>query len=400
MPELPEVEHGRRLLARHFEGKVITRAAGTPDDKVFASASLDEIVKRVRGKTIAGVRRVGKNIYFELSGGKGRSARPATLCFHQGMTGAYTVRGHESESIQYMDFSVKAGADGWPPRHTKIEIETADGSCFAYTNSRRFGRVRLLDFCSTPENPPLHLAPFSSLGPDALTSLPTLEAFGTRLSERAAAVKSVLLDQATLAGIGNWVADEILYQARVHPAVRANALTADQTTSLHRSIRYVLGTACGAAVDACADGFPQFWLFHARWTKKKASSDHRGRTITFEKVGGRTSAVVRSVQSKKGKALPPVFETEAPRADYERAIASVAVMAAEPETKPKRRRGGEKGMEEGEETTKKRKMKKRKETADAAKRAKPGLASFEFKKGTARGRLKKERGLASFAFRG
>lgn len=110
-------------------------------------------------------------------------------------------------------------------------------------------------------------------------------------SYRSAAIelKALLLDQTFCAGIGNWIADEILYQSRFHPRKRLNTLDKDQLKVLYKNIDYVIRTA----VDAGGSHkFPAEWLFHFRWTHKRETEDYHKLTIRFDTVGGRTSAYV------------------------------------------------------------------------------------------------------------
>jgi formamidopyrimidine-DNA glycosylase len=80
-----------------------------------------------------------------------------------------------------------------------------------------------------------------------------------------------------VSGVGNWVADEVLYQCEIHPD--QTYLTMDQARGLCGTLRTILAVA----VDRLRKGedFPEEWLFHYRWSKKKASKDHRGRPLTF-----------------------------------------------------------------------------------------------------------------------
>lgn len=94
--------------------------------------------------------------------------------------------------------------------------------------------------------------------------MPTIEELALAFSKRKAPIKAVLLDQSKpVAGIGNWMVDEILYQSRIHPAHTACLLSLDQSTAIHTQIVNVVTTACG--VNADSKKFPNDWLFNARW---------------------------------------------------------------------------------------------------------------------------------------
>ncbi|EHK98955.1 putative Formamidopyrimidine-DNA glycosylase [Glarea lozoyensis 74030] len=114
-------------------------------------------------------------------------------------------------------------------------------------------------------------------------------------------IKALLLDQANISGIGNWVGDEVLYHAKFHPEQYSDTFSTEQIQKLHSSIYYV----CSTAIDALADSskFPDDWLFKHRWGKGKKDSTNtlpNGAKITHITVGGRTSAIVPSVQKKTG----------------------------------------------------------------------------------------------------
>ena len=91
--------------------------------------------------------------------------------------------------------------------------------------------------------------------------------------------------QAFSAGVGNWVADEVLYQAKLYPEVKANSLTDDEIQRLHEAIKQVPAAAVEAEADS--EKFPPDWLFHVRWDGKKKNPKINGNAVEFLKVGGR-----------------------------------------------------------------------------------------------------------------
>jgi formamidopyrimidine-DNA glycosylase len=130
-------------------------------------------------------------------------------------------------------------------------------------------------------------------------------------------IKAMLLDQAVISGIGNWVGDEVMYDAKMHPEQYCNTLSDEQIEQLHRSIHYV----CGTAVDLLGDSeqFPDTWLFKYRWGKGKKDASNilpNGHKIAFLTVGGRTSAVVPALQKKTGpvaKEMDEAVDDEKPK---------------------------------------------------------------------------------------
>jgi formamidopyrimidine-DNA glycosylase len=144
------------------------------------------------------------------------------------------------------------------------------------------------------QKPPHFLNCSAKQNTDALTELPPLPEFKAALAPRSRAkLKALLLDQGFLAGIGNWVADEVLYQARLHPEQAAGEMGDEHVARLHAAIAGVLRFAVDARADAAK--YPLSWLFHSRWTDKKAGR-HEGRHMAILTVGGRTSAYVPELQ--------------------------------------------------------------------------------------------------------
>jgi formamidopyrimidine-DNA glycosylase len=125
-----------------------------------------------------------------------------------------------------------------------------------FIDPRRLARIRLC-------NEPLKEPPISNLGFDPLLCMPSLSDFIPQVQRRANPIKSLLLDQKFSAGVGNWIADEILFHSRIHPEQRPNTLTDEQIKTLHEKMLYVCETAVG--VNANSSLFPESWLFRHRW---------------------------------------------------------------------------------------------------------------------------------------
>ncbi|KAL0022080.1 hypothetical protein WJX79_004437 [Trebouxia sp. C0005] len=276
MPELPEVEACRRLAARHCTGKRIKTAQIADDDKVIEGIEPVKLQAALEGRTVKQAHRKGKHMWIEFDSGP-------CLMLHFGMTGSLVVKGVKSH--QYMSFKVD-GSD-WPPKYWKVLLELDGDVSLAFSDARRFARVRL------QEDPASH-EPVSLLGFDPVLSMPSLDDFSTSIKQQKRSLKALLLDQAFSAGIGNWVADEVLYQAKLYPEVKANALTDAQIEDLHKAIKHVPEAAVEAEADH--ERFPPGWLFHVRWNGKKKNPQLNGNAVDFLKVGGRTTAYVPAVQ--------------------------------------------------------------------------------------------------------
>ncbi|KAJ6706511.1 FORMAMIDOPYRIMIDINE-DNA GLYCOSYLASE [Salix purpurea] len=124
----------------------------------------------------------------------------------------------------------------------------------------------------------------------------TVDELHGSLSKKKIAIKALLLDQSFVSGIGNWIADEVLYQARIHPLQIASSLSRESTATLHKCIKEVIRYA--VEVDADCDRFPLEWLFHFRWGKKPGKVN--GKEIDFIVAGGRTTAYVPGLQKLNG----------------------------------------------------------------------------------------------------
>ena len=230
MPELPEVEEARRIAHRVAAGRRITGVEVAPDPIVFERLAPARMRRALLGRRVIAVRRHGKHLWLELD-------RRPWPCFHFGMAGGST---RPFRGVRLVSSGDRAHA--WPPRFTKLMLTFGDGGALAMTDARRLGRIRLRE---DPRTEP----PISLLGFDALHDLPSPAAFRAYLAERAAPVKAVLLDQSFAAGVGNWIADEVLYQARIAPKRPARSLSARRRDGCGRA-PHVVATAVRARADS------------------------------------------------------------------------------------------------------------------------------------------------------
>ncbi|KAK0466385.1 AtMMH-1, partial [Desarmillaria tabescens] len=300
-----EVERASKLFKTVGLGKKIARVESFEDDIVYSGTTHAEFARELTGRTIDNVGRYGKVFYLELSG-EGRMP-----VMHFGMTGMLQVKG---QMATYYRETPRTASTDWPPRFVKfiLHLETVSDASptdvieLAFLDARRLGRIRL---CSSPTKEP----PISELGFDPILSMPPLEEFLRLVVKRSCPIKALLLDQSFSAGVGNWVADEILYHSHVHPEQRCNTLTKEQVMALREKMSYV----CETAVEANADDtkFPDNWLFKHRWGKGKKVSHNLAlvglellcckynhpsgepATIKWITVGGRTSAFVLELQN-------------------------------------------------------------------------------------------------------
>ena len=294
MPELPEVETARRAADRVAKGRRIVEAHVAEDPIVYEGVAPARVRRALVGRRVKAVRRHGKHLWLELD-------RRPWPCLHFGMTGGiYASRAHPGGAARRAAFpagrAVRLVSDGrvdradWPPRFTKLHLRFADGGELALADGRRLGRIRL-------RRDPAAEPPISALGFDAWRALPSPARFHAMLRARNAPIKAVLLDQSFAAGIGNWIADEVLYQAGIAPKRKAATLSAAEARRLRAKIRSVIGRAVRSGSDS--DRFPRWWLFHRRWGHRRGgppATTVRGEHIRHETVGGRTTAWVPTVQ--------------------------------------------------------------------------------------------------------
>ncbi|HSI72475.1 MAG TPA: DNA-formamidopyrimidine glycosylase family protein [Fimbriimonas sp.] len=275
MPELPEVESVRRLMQRVLVGKVIVAAEVAPDEIVLSGTPPEAVEAALVGKTVKGVGRKGKYWWIELD-------EKPWLFGHLGMSGWVRHLGRDTIKLHSHGKAPLDDAEG-RPRFLKLLIEVEGGEQIAFTDRRRFGRLWLGD---GPDSDPA----ISKLGFDCLTELPSAKVMREKLARRKAPIKAVLLDQGLFAGIGNWIADEVLYQSKIAPNRLANTLSKYEVTALRAAISKVLRTS--VEVDADYKLFPESWLFHHRWGGGRGTDRIAGKEIVRETVGGRTTAWV------------------------------------------------------------------------------------------------------------
>lgn len=207
MPELPEVETYVRELAPALTGRTI-QAAHVFWPRTIAEPLAGEFPDRIAGLTFDRFARRGKYMLLGMNDG-------STLIVHLRMTGKLLILPADSERNP----------------HTHVVMELDNGSALHYNDPRKFGRIWLV---------PDHSTVIAKLGPEPLDEAFRVEDFAARLAGRTAPIKSLLLDQRLVAGVGNIYADEALFRAGIHPARAGGSLTSDEIVRLHAAIRDVL----------------------------------------------------------------------------------------------------------------------------------------------------------------
>ncbi|KAG6121398.1 hypothetical protein E4U13_004759 [Claviceps humidiphila] len=338
MPEIAEVARIVHFLRLHLVGKKIQTASAIDDANVFGKVGTSgaAVEAALKGKRVLSAGSQGKYFWITLD-------KPPHLVMHFGMTGWVHIRGAKTAYTNYYKkLKDKEGAQ-WPPRFWKFHFTTDDDPAVevAFTDARRFGRVRLVD---CPGADIRACSPLKENGPDPVidTDRFTENYLRGKMTARHVPIKALLLDQATISGIGNWVADETLYQAKLHPEQYSDTFSDVEIRRLYEAIRYV----CQLAVDKLGDSdkFPSHWLFNYRWgkgDKGAATKLPNGEKISFITVGGRTSCFAPGVQKKTGQMVPAKVEyegSEKEEGEEEEAAADGTVGVKKKSTTGKRRR--------------------------------------------------------------
>jgi formamidopyrimidine-DNA glycosylase len=266
MPELPDVETVVRMLRRTIVGRRIGRVR-VLSPSTIRSPSPRRFTRLLRGRTIEQVTRRGKYLLIGLD-------RGLTLVAHLRMTG---------------DFAVVPRAEP-AHRHTRVVL-ALDGDEVRFVDQRRFGHMDLVPTREVDQVPGLR-----HLGSEPLGRAFTLGKFRALLQRRHGTLKGLLLRQDVIAGIGNIYADEILFQARLHPARGVDSLRPAELQRLHQAIRSVLQRA---TQGLSRYGRPVGVLLESR--TKDARCPRCGRALATSRIAGRTTYYCRFCQRPGGR---------------------------------------------------------------------------------------------------
>lgn len=252
VPELPDV----RVFAAYLDATSLHQeidAVSVRDGRLLAGVSRKKLISALRGRKLDATRCHGKHLCVALDVGP-------SLVLHFGMTGA----------LQYHKFAEDE------PAYTQFLMRFTNGYHLAYVSRRRLGRIRLVDDFDV-------FIERQKLGPDALDV--DEETFRERIRRGRGAIKSTLMNQNTLAGLGNVYVDELLYFAGVRPTARVDRADDDTLHNVYLAMRHVLRTAIKDKADL--DAMPDSWLLPQRGRNGKCPK--HGRKLTRTKVGGRTT---------------------------------------------------------------------------------------------------------------
>ncbi|MEI7709331.1 MAG: DNA-formamidopyrimidine glycosylase [bacterium] len=241
MPELPEVENLRRGLERVIVGQKITFAkvtkpklvSGKGTLRVASSKKVKEFIKGLKGETFSHVERRAKNLIFRFKSGK-------VLLGHLKMSGqfAYVPKVSDRKKVVMGGHPIKISESELPNKHSHIIFELEKGTLY-YNDTRMFGY--LLYYPSVEafeaEN---H---FKLIGPEPLEKDFTVEYFKNALASKKSIIKSVLMGQEIVAGLGNIYVDESLFEAKIKPTRTASSLSLPEIKLLHTAIIRIIRKA-------------------------------------------------------------------------------------------------------------------------------------------------------------
>jgi formamidopyrimidine-DNA glycosylase len=278
MPELPEVETVRAKLAPVLTGRRL-ESVEIADSRLVRPYEPAEVAAELTGERVAAVDRRGKYLIVRFESGR-------VLLIHLRMTGSLR---HSSGPLA-------------EDPHRRAVITLDNGSDVTYRDVRRFGTWLLLE--------PGELDPYlvRKLGDEPLDALFTAARLGERLAKRKAPIKSALLDQRTLAGMGNIYVDEALWRARIHPLRPADSIDRNELRRLHRGIRAALEAGIArqgstlrdyALPDGASGSMQKEFKVYGRGGEP---CDRCGTPIAKSRVGGRGTWFCPSCQAEPAQA--------------------------------------------------------------------------------------------------
>ena len=330
MPELPEVETIRRGLADLLPGSVVRKATVFDSPKSFPNEPA-QVEQFLYGAKVTAVRRRAKVLIIDLDS-------KYSLVVHLKMTGQLVFRSpsvklatsttktsHPQAGSSLIDTagalgspltesqSLRSGGFGGghptdsligelPDRSTRVEIDFSDGSKLFFNDQRKFGWVKLI-----PTDEIVNLPFFQKVGPEPLDPTTTSQQFIQLIRRRnGARIKSALLDQSVVAGVGNIYADESLWSAKIHPETRVKDLADVDLERLFTEVKAVLQLSIdkGGSTDrnyVDAEGRRGSYLKFANVFRREGQACHRHPDVMIEKmkVGGRGTHICPVCQVKK-----------------------------------------------------------------------------------------------------
>ncbi len=248
MPELPEVENLRRGLEKSILGQKILSVevnkpklvSGKGNIRVPSSKKKNEFIKGIKGEKFIAVERRAKNLIFKLSHDK-------LILAHLKMTGQFVYKSNGGKKSFMGGHPIELSEGKLPNKHTHITFELEKGTLY-YNDTRMFGYVIYYPSQDAFEKE----SHFGALGKEPLDPDFTKEYFVDSLKNIKRKIKTVLMDQVVVTGVGNIYADESLFESRIDPRRSANTLTKKEVIKLHDSIVDIMKRAIKAGGSSVA----------------------------------------------------------------------------------------------------------------------------------------------------
>jgi len=261
MPELAEVEYIRKQWNPGLKQRIeAVETHGTK--RIFRGIDVPQMEKALTGATLEHSESRGKQMLFVAK--KGAAKTRSWIGIHLGMTGELRLEKTDYTAAKHDHLVLREA------KHTLV-----------FEDPRMFGRIQYGEGVDAPTW-------WAKLPPDLLSAAFTLKELEIFLKRRARApMKAVLLMQERFPGIGNWMADEILWRAAIHPRQAAGELTPTQTKALYKEIRWVCRESL-RIIGENWDDVPNTWLFNHRW-KKGGTCPRTGAKLQHATIGGRTT---------------------------------------------------------------------------------------------------------------
>jgi formamidopyrimidine-DNA glycosylase len=276
MPELPEVETIRRTLLQLIMGKKIQSVSVFWPKIIKLPVEVEQFSDALIGQTIQDIGRRGKFLVFYTD--------IYALVSHLRMEGRYTL----SQSEEPVD------------KHTHVIFHFTDGTELRYRDVRKFGTMHLFR-----KGDEWNSLPLSHLGPEPLEDTFDLKDFKNKLASKKRNIKSVLLDQTVLVGLGNIYVDEALFKARIHPETMAQSLSDEEINILYGSIIETLSEAVkkgGSTVRTYVNSQGEMGMFqleHYVYGRKGEDCKVCGVELIKTVVGGRGTVFCPNCQTLK-----------------------------------------------------------------------------------------------------
>jgi formamidopyrimidine-DNA glycosylase len=237
MPELPEVETTIRGLRRRVLGRTFVDVWTDWPKLIKKPKSFEKFKKEIKYKEIKKIWRRGKNILFDLSDDR-------TLLIHQKLTGHLLFGKWEKTNNRWQP----------PPGPLSEKINSFlhllftldNGKMLALSDLRKFAKVELLNKEELKKE-------LSSLGPEALEKSFTFKEFKKALQGKGRKIKQVLMEQKTIAGIGNIYSDEILFASKIHPRKKTSELKEKEMKEIYKNIKKILKKAISLKGESISD---------------------------------------------------------------------------------------------------------------------------------------------------